>query len=119
MTGAKYVTTVFSKTFTDPGLAGGTIIKAVHFTDLRAAINTLRSRYAGLGAFTWTDSTLTVHSSPVKRVHLTDLRTALNQAYTAAGRTTPSYTDPTPVVGQTLIKATHVNELRTAVQSLE
>jgi hypothetical protein len=118
VTGATTVTAVFSKVFTDPALARGIIIKAVHFTELREAINTLRSRWS-LGAFAWTDPTLTLRSTPVKAMHLSELRVALGQAYTAAGRTPPTYTDQTLTARQTLIKATHINELRNAVKGLE
>jgi len=115
---AKSVTAVFSKTFTDPALAAGTLVKALHVTDLREAISTLRSR-GGLGAFPWTDPTLTVRSTPVKVVHLWELRIALGQTYTVAGRTPPTYTDPTLTPRTTQMKATHINELRTAVRNLE
>jgi hypothetical protein len=119
MNGATSVTAVFSKTFTDPTLtAGVTAIKAVHFTDLRAAIDTLRSRN-GLAGFSWTDGTLTPGSTPVKRQHLLDLRTALNQAYTAAGRAVPTYSESSIVAGTTPIKASHLTELRTLVRNLE
>jgi len=114
---ASSATAVFSKIFTDPALAGGIVIKAMHFTDLRQAVATLRNR-AGLGVFTWTDPTLSAQSTPVKAVHLTDLRTALTQAYQAAGRTAPSYAEAiTP--RQTSIRASHLSELRTAVRALE
>jgi len=104
-------------TFTDdPLTARSTIVKAVHFTELRAAINSIRAT-RGLAAFAWTDPTLTFRSTRVRAIHLTELRTALNQAYQAAGRTAPTYTDPSPVAGATLIKAIHLNELRSAVRS--
>jgi len=100
----------------DPLTAQSTIVKAVHFTELRAAINRVRAT-RGLAAFAWTDPTLTSGSTQVRAIHLTELRTALNQAYQAAGRTVPMYTDPSPVAGATLIKATHLNELRSAVRA--
>ncbi|MBI2867289.1 MAG: hypothetical protein HYX97_03005 [Chloroflexi bacterium] len=113
------VTATFSRVFTDATLtAQTTVIKTAHITDLRAAINTLRSQN-GLAAFTFTDSTLTSGSTPMKRIHVTELRTALAEAYQAAGQTQPTYTDPTITAGQTVIKASHLSELRTAVRSLE
>ena len=118
MSMAKSVTAVFSKTFTDPALAAGTLVKALHVTDLRKAISTLRSR-GGLGAFPWTDPTLTVRSTLVKAAHFSELRTALGQAYAAAGQSPPSYTDPSLTPRVTPIKASHVSELRTAVRGLE
>jgi hypothetical protein len=106
-------------TFTDdPLVARNTLIKTVHVTQVRAAINSVRVA-RGLAAFAWTDSTLTPGSTPVKVVHLTELRTALNQAYQVAGRTAPTYTDPTVVARLTVMKATHLSELRAAVRTLQ
>jgi len=125
VTGVTTVMAVFSKVFTDATLTPRTtLVKALHVSELREAVNSLRSR-VGLGAFTWTDPTLTVRSSAVKAVHLSELRTALTQAYLAPGCTRPacaappSYTDPTLTARVIPIKATHVNELRTAVRALE
>jgi hypothetical protein len=115
------VTVTRSGTFTftdDPLAAGSTVIKTVHITELRAAIDSLRVE-RGLASFAWTDPTLTPESTPVKAVHVTEARTALDQAYQAAGRTPPTYTDSTIVTGLTVIKAIHLNELRTAVRALE
>jgi len=105
-------------TFTDdPISAQSGVIKAVYLTELRTAINSLRTARGQL-AYSWTDSTLTTGSTQVKAVHLTELRTALNQAYQAAGRTAPTYADLSVVAGTTVIKAVHINELRSAVRAL-
>ena len=116
--GTTSVTAVFSKVFTDPTLAGGIIIKAVHFTELREAINTLRSRF-GLSAFAWSDPTLSVRNAPIRAVHITDLRTALHHAYQAAARTPPAYTDPVLAPRGTEACAPHITELRGGVRGLE
>ena len=109
--GPTAVTATFSAVFTDATLtAQGTAIKAVHITDLRSAIDTLRTRN-GLSAFAYTDATLTPGSTVVKRIHLTELGTALREM--------GPFTDPAIVVGQTVITATHLNELRKAVRDLE
>jgi hypothetical protein len=125
MAGNRAVTAVFAKVFTDPSLvARTTLVKAMHVSDLREAVNTLRGR-VGLDAFAWTDPTLTGRSTRVKAQHLAELRTALDQAYHAPGCTRPAcaapptYTDPVLTARQTRIKATHVSELRTAVRGLE
>ncbi|MDE2180270.1 MAG: FG-GAP repeat protein, partial [candidate division NC10 bacterium] len=119
LTANQSVTATFSRVFTDPTLtAGSTLIKAIHVTELRSAINTLRA-VNGLAAFAWTDATLTVGTTPAKKVHLDELRTALGQAYQAAGQAAPSYTDPTLVAGSTRIKASHISDLRAAVRVLE
>ena len=109
--GPTAVTATFSAVFTDATLtAQETAIKAVHITDLRSAINTLRTRNS-LSAFAYTDATLTPGSTVVKGIHLTELGTALREM--------GPFTDPAIVVGQTVITATHLNELRKAVRDLE
>src|SRR5437899_2693126 len=109
--GPTAVTATFSAVFTDATLtAQATAIKAVHITDLRSAIDTLRTRN-GLSAFAYTDATLTPGSTVVKGIHLTELGTALREM--------GPFTDPAIVVGQTVITATHLNELRKAVRDLE
>jgi hypothetical protein len=105
--------------FTDDALvARGTVVKAAHITEMRAAINRVRVA-RGLSTFAWTDPTLTPAATVVKLVHMTELRTALNQAYQVAGSSPPSYTDPTVGPGGIIIEATHLNELRSAVRALE
>ena len=105
--------------FTDhPLRPGATLIRAVHFLELRARIDGLREGL-GLSAFRWTDPILTPGLTPVRRLHLMDLRTALDQAYRAAGRPAPGYTDATVRGGATVIKAAHLMELRAAVVALE
>ena len=119
MTAAKSVTATFSLVFTDATVSpGSTIVKVVHVTDLRTAINTLRGGN-GLAPFGFTDATLGTGSVAVKAVHFSELRTALNQAYQAAGLALPTYTDPTVTPGQTAVRAVHLSELRGAVRGLE
>ena len=105
--------------FTDHPLEPGvTPIKAIHFLELRARIDALRTA-AGRPAFQWTDPTLTPGATPVRRVHLTELRAALAEAYTAAGRAAPTYSDPVVAGGMTAIRAAHLMELRASVAALE
>jgi hypothetical protein len=112
MNANKAVTAVFSKTFTDDPLTSHvTLIKEVHVADLRAAINTLRSRHS-LVAYPWTDPTLIAGFTQVKAVHLLNLRNALNDV----GPTT--YAE-TITAGTTPIKASHLTELRDRVRALE
>ena len=94
----------------DPVLAGATVVKAVHVTQLRQAVNLLRTA-AGLGAATFTDSTPTV----VKAVHVAELRSALGPARVAFGLSNVTYTDPTLAAGA-VVKAAHVQELRAGVK---
>ena len=102
----------------DPLVAGTTVIKAVHITELRSRIDALRSRF-NLQTYAWTDAGLAA-GTVVRAVHVTELRNALAQAYTAAGRTQqPAYTDPVLTPQSTVVKAAHIQELRTAVAILE
>ena len=119
MSAAKSVTATFSKTYTDdPITSQSTLIKAVHITDLRQAINTLRSNNS-LSAFSFTDSTLTAGSTQVRKVHITELRTALDGVYDAQSKTQPTYTDPTITAGQTVVKKAHIAEIRSNVKAVE
>jgi len=119
MSAAKSAKATFSKTYTDdPITSQSTLIKAAHITDLRQAINTLRSNNS-LSAFSFTDSTLTAGSTQVRKVHIAELRTALDGVYDAQSKTRPSYTDPTITAGQTTIKKAHIAEIRSAVKNVE
>ncbi len=106
--------------FTDDPLTSRVdVVKAVHITDLRRAIDTLRSRNS-LAAFAYTDSSLTARMTVARAVHLADLREALNGVYDALKLARPTYnTDPTIVAGQTTIKQAHIAELRSAVRAVQ
>ena len=101
----------------DPMTAGSTVIKAVHITELRTRINTVRAA-KGLAPFSWTDPTLTVGSTLAKATHVIEMRTALAQAYVAAGQSPPTYTDPALAAGMA-VRAVHIAELRAAVVALQ
>lgn len=108
-------TTAFSATdpattivFTDDPLTAGTTIKAVHFTQLRTAVNAMRAA-AGLSAQTFTDPTLS-SAVKVKAVHLTEIRAALDAARADLGLPVLVYTS-----GAT-VKAAHVTEIRSGVK---
>lgn len=99
--------------FTDLTLtAGTTAIKAVHFTELRTAVNAVRL-LNNTGGFPFTDPTLNA-STIVKRVHLTELRSALDATRTSLGLPQYAYTDPAIVARNTRIKRAHVHDLRVA-----
>lgn len=113
------VTAKFSEAFTnDPLTAQVTPVKALHITELREAINTLRSNNA-LSNFTFTDPTLSAGATQIKAVHVTELRTALNGVYDTLGRARPSYTDPTITASQTIIKKAHISEIRSTIRDVE
>jgi hypothetical protein len=111
-------TASFTQSFTDdPLIVGSTRAEAIHVTELRAAIDTLRARH-GLATFFWTDPDLVPRQTRVQAIHIVDLRTALGGVYQAVGRSGPSYTDPTIVSRHTAIRASHISELRAAVRAL-
>ena len=100
--------------FTDATLqAGVTTIKKAHLTELRIAVNAMRTA-AALSAATFTDPTLPA-TTPVKAIHIADLRNALNAARTALGLPAITYTDPSLAAGM-VVKAAHVNDLRNGVK---
>ena len=98
----------------DPLVAGTTLVKSAHVTELRTAVNAVRT-LAGLGAGTYTDPTLTAGVTLVKAAHITELRTALDAARAALTLSALSYGE-TITAGTTLIKTTHVSEVRNGVK---
>lgn len=100
--------------FTDePIAAASTPIRKTHLTELRTAINAVRT-LAGLGAFTFTDSTITQGVTTCRAVHVTELRTALTPALTALGLSSPSYAAGA-TAGSPVLQA-HFQELRTLIK---
>ena len=95
----------------DPLTAGVTTVKALHVTELRQAVNAVRTT-AALQGSTWTDASLT--GVAAKGAHVQELRTNLDQALTALGIATSAYTDLS-LPGIT-IKKVHIEELRARVK---
>ena len=102
--------------FTDhPVVAGRTVVKAVHFTELRRAIDALRVGH-GLGRHDWDDPDLRSGVTPIRAAHLAELRSALDDVYDAARRSRPRYArGASPGAA---VRAVHINELRRAVLAL-
>ncbi|HEX3069491.1 MAG TPA: hypothetical protein VHX14_13050, partial [Thermoanaerobaculia bacterium] len=96
----------------DPMSAGSTIIKAVHITELRTAVNAVRAA-AGLSPTTFTDASLS--GTRPKALHVTELRSALDAARAAIGLSALVYTDPGLAAGG-IVKAAHYRELRAGVK---
>jgi RHS repeat-associated protein len=96
----------------DPLVPGVTVIKAVHITELRTAVNQARSR-AGLAAANWAEAVAA--GVLVKAAHIVELRARLDEARAALGLPAANYTDPTLTVGVTTVKAVHIQELRQRV----
>jgi hypothetical protein len=97
--------------FTDDPVTAGGIVKAVHLTELRQAVNLVRAA-AGLAAASFTDSPPTV----IKAVHISELRSALDPARSALGVPTLTYTNPTLTPQATVVRAVHIQELRNGVK---
>jgi hypothetical protein len=95
--------------FTDDPLFVGTPIRNTHVTQLRTAVNAMRTA-GGLAAAVFTGGTT------IQALHITQLRTALDQARAAIGLSALNYTDPTITVGVTKVKAVHVSEVRAGVK---
>jgi hypothetical protein len=97
----------------DPLVNNTTLVKIAHITELRTAVNAVRT-LAGLSGGTYTDPGLTVNTS-IKRQHITDLRSALDAARSLLTLSALSYGE-TITAGTTTIKASHVTELRNGVK---
>lgn len=95
----------------DPLVAGSTVIKAQHITELRVAVNAVRAT-AGLQQASWTDASLP--GVFIKAIHITELRQNLDQALQVMGFATPVYTDQTLNPGL-IVKRVHVEEVRQSV----
>ena len=91
--------------------ANVTSVKAAHITELRTAINAVRT-LAGLSAASW--STTVTTGSTISKNDVQDLRDRLNDALVAMNLQTSPYTDPTlsGAPNGTLIKGNHIRELR-------
>lgn len=99
--------------FTDSSLvAGATVVKAQHITELRQAVNAVLAA-AVLSPASWTDSSLV--GVTIKVIHISELRSNLDQALSLLGIPTIPHTDPSLTPTVTVVKAVHVQELRNRV----
>lgn len=94
----------------DPLVASGTLIKAVHLTQLRTAVNAARAA-AGLSPSSWTHSSPA--GAPVGSVHILELRSSLSAALSAFGKSA-IYTYPVSAGGP--IRAIDFQEIRNALK---
>lgn len=98
----------------DPLAAGSTTVKTTHITQLRSAVNSVRTA-AGLPPFNgWTDPTLTAGQTLIKALHVQELRDQLQPARVALGFVDPPFTDPS--LSGLPIKAIHVSQIRDRVR---
>jgi Bacterial Ig-like domain (group 3)/FG-GAP-like repeat len=93
-------------TFTENPVTAGMPIKAIHFSELVSAMNTLRSA-AGLGAINVTGIAA---GQPVRASQITALRNGINEARVALGATAVSFD------ALTTIRASDVQQLRDAIR---
>ena len=105
---ADVATTIF---FEDDPLVAGTTAKAVHLSQLRQAVNAVRS-LAGLSVLTFPDPA--VPGAVIRASHLVELRSAVDGAFGALGLAQVPYADPS--LAGVAIKAVHVQELRDRVR---
>src|SRR5258707_864549 len=99
-------------TFLDPNLqAGVTAIKAQHVTELRQAVNAVRSLIP-LSAATWTQSNL--NQAIIYGNDVQELRNSLGAALAALSIPVAAYDDPTlgTAPNGVLIKKVHIEQLR-------
>jgi hypothetical protein len=93
--------------FTDDPLFSGAIVKAQHFTELRQAVNAVRTA-ANLSLFNWTE--VIQPGVTIKAAHIQELRDNLNLARNALGFSAQPYTD-NPIGSGVTIKKAHVDEI--------
>lgn len=97
--------------FTNHPLTAGVLVAAAHLSQLRTAVNSVRS-LANLSAASFTDNATA--GVIVKAVHITEIRSALDAALTQLGVALDSYTDTS--LNGAAIKAVHVQEIRSRVE---
>lgn len=95
----------------EPLGAGATIIRAEHLTQIRTAVNAVRTT-AGLALAIYIDTNPA--GLPIKAVHITELRTALDAARSALGLSALTYTNA-PLNGMP-VRALDFTELRSGVK---
>ena len=100
--------------FSDANLSG-VPIQAVHFAQLRTAVNAMRAA-ANLPAAMFTDDPLVGGATTIRSQHVIELRSALDQARTTLGLPAISYTDSLITADSTPAKAAHITELRAGTQ---
>jgi uncharacterized repeat protein (TIGR01451 family) len=97
--------------FVDPALGPTILVKAVHLSQLRTAVNAVRL-LAGIGATTFTDPATA--GTLIRAVHITEIRLDLDAARGSLGLSTGGYTDSS--LGGVAVKAVHFQEVRNRVQ---
>ena len=102
--------------FTDDPLTSGTLIKAVHVTELRTRINGVRAR-SGVAPSVYTNASISAGTNVVMAVDILEMRTAISEVYAARGLTPPSYST-SPAIGAVIVLA-DITDLRAALAAIE
>ena len=103
--------------FTDPTLvAGTTVVKAVHVTELRIAVNAVYLLAGLTPPPYYTDATITPGVTVVQAVHVIELRTALDAARSILSLPPITYSQATLTTGVSMITAADISELRNGTQ---
>jgi hypothetical protein len=97
----------------DPVTAGTTVVRAVHVSQLRTAVEAVVA-LAGLAQQPWSDGSLTAGSTPIRKVHVEELRSSLTSARNALALPALAFTDPV-LTTATPVRSQHVQELRDGV----
>jgi hypothetical protein len=97
----------------DPLVAGTTLIKAVHISEARAAVDAMRAA-AGILPLP-ADPTIAI-GAQIRAQHMIELRFYLNEARVTAGLPSLTFIDAGPVPAVTEVKAVHVQEVRDGVK---
>ena len=97
---------------TDEALPSGTVAKATHINEVRAATNAARTQLTSLGNATYTSAPAT--NGVIRAVHVTDTRDAIAQLRSALGLPPYSFTDFS--LSGVTIKRVHVLDLRDAIR---
>ncbi len=101
-------------TFTnDPIVSMATVVQAVHVSELRNAVNAVRT-LAGLSAATWSDPALV--GVPIRAVHITELRSALAAARASLGLSAIVPAHPVLQPSVSPVRGVEINELRDGVR---
>jgi len=99
--------------FTDASLvAGTTTVKALHLTQLQAAVNAVRQLVTGLGNATFSDPNPS--GVVIRAADILELRNALDAALGPLGRGTGGYTDSS--LSGVPVKAVHFQQIRDRVK---
>ena len=99
--------------YSDDPLVAGAIVRAAHVTELRTAVDAIRT-FVGMTAVSWTD--LSPAALTIRAVHLEELRSNLSTALTNLGYSPPVFTDAPLLAGVNVIKRIHIIELRSATR---